>query len=374
MHAVAACRDGEGVPFAGEDGRRWSDRRVSKIQEVKDWERHEAVRKALRAGALSGAHLRARVRAGMTRIYSAARLGVDVALWPSAMQARIVGVVAMALAFGRRAIAVNYRELAALMGCSEGTARNAVRSAIRLGYIRRRAMFEREENSPRLWQTANVYEPGPELMARWATFQLMRAIWKARRASAKAERSRRAAAAARCRWANVNSRQKQDFASTKQNSEFARARERGGVWITWLTSPATTPAPSGLSQLDLERLRADERVRQWYERASWDPNLRAWTPGRQANKGGEGRRPTANPTGNAPSLPRCDVSGRGDTGAPRPNSAQGEAVAAHVLGQLLAVLGAVPPANVTDLRRSVRRARWRLDWRRRFGRDELPEI
>jgi hypothetical protein len=58
---------------------------------------------------------------------------------------------------------------------------------------------------------------------------------------------------------------------------------------------------------------------------------------------------------------------------PLPNTAQGEAIAAYLLAQLLASLGQAPPANAGELRRSIRRARWRDSWRHKHGRDELPE-
>lgn len=362
---------------------RWSDRRTAKVFEVKGWERHERELTALRAGALSGAYVGARVRAGSSRVYSPQRLGVNLALWPSATQARVVGVVAMALAFGRPALAASYAELGGLMGCSEGTARNAIRTAIDLGFVVRRVMFERDAGDPwKLWQVANVYEPGPALRALWESFELRRLCWNTRRAAAKAGRSARAKAAARRRWDLVSSRQKLDFASTKQNSQ-SRAREGASPVENGTerpppppSSPADSivPAPSGLTQQDLRRQRRVEQVRRWYERASWDPKRRTWTKGLRAGKGERGRRPTGNTRQDAPTSPRTHVSsGRRTPVRPLPNTAQGEAIAAHLLAQLLASLGQAPPADAGELRRAVRRARWRDSWRRKHGRDELPE-
>jgi hypothetical protein len=384
VSAVAATQTGQvraQVVVNREYGRaHWSDRRVAKVGEVKAWERRERELTALRAGALSGAYVLARVRAGSSRVYSPQRLGVDLTPWPSAIQARVVGVVAMALAFGRPALAASYAELGALMGCSPGTARNAVRAARALGYVVRRPMFERDETEPtKLWQVANVYEPGPALRARWETFQVLRLCRRVGKTIAKASLSRRAAAAARRRWDIVDSRQKLVALAPSEQSLQTHAREgaRPVENRSAAPPPATptpSPAPSGFTQLDLRRQRHIERIRRWYERASWDPVRRAWTKGRRAGKGDGGGRPAENSHQNAPGAHKRRVSGGGRTPVrPLPNSAQGEAIAAHLLAQILASLGQAPPADPGELRRSVRRARWREVWRRKHGRYVLPE-
>jgi len=358
-------RDRLGLPFAGFNPN-WTRRRAFKIGEIRDHELHEAQRVALRRGALSGAYVITRVSTKKTRVYTSERLGLDLSKWPSATQARVVGVVALVFAFGRSALACTYKGLAELMNTTEGTARNAVRSAVRLGYLRKVPMFERDRyDADKLWQTCNLYEPGPELRAAWESFQLKRAIWRVRQLSAAANRSRRASAAARRRWEPVNSRQKLYFASSKQTKDkHARANESACGQLLF--------SPSGLTQDTLGRLGRVERARAWYEKRTWDPSRGEWSKRFRANDGG-GRRKAPNTAPKRTGPRRSDFQASDPPQArPIPGTAQGEAMGAHFLGQFLAMLGA-PPVEPETLRRDFRRARGRLEWRNSYGRVVLPE-